>query len=257
MSCSSFELGFHVKNRQKHKKKEKKQENLEEEMFFKKHNLNTNSMDSDWGKKKRTQQNSQKNSKHIIRIERGVKKNMQIGLGFGFQGSRITTSANRSILFNILINRLYVNFNDLTCADLSCGSGIVGFEMLSSGAKKCFFLDCDKWKLKNILSANEKLNLNIETIYCFLPNVNGLPVDIDIIFFDPPYENDFCKATINEVFNKKILNKDGIMIVETKEELQSDDNKTFDVFHVKYLKNGAKFYFLANKNSKWSINKTE
>lgn len=247
MSYSSFELGFcNPENNRKCKKKEK-QEDIDE-VFSKKHDISNS---KNWNKKKRTQQNNQKNSKHTIRIERGTKKNMQIGLGFGFQGSRITTSANRSILFNILSNRLYIDFDNLICADLSCGSGIVGFEMLSSGSKKCFFLDCDKWKLKNILSANEKLNLNIETIYCFLPNTNGLPTGIDIIFFDPPYENDFCKTTINKIFNSKILNKDGVMIVETKEELQQGNNEFFEIFHIKPLKNGAKFYFLANKNSKW------
>ena len=257
MSYSSFRFGFsNSKNKRKIKKKDRvKQKNIDD-IFLKNHTYNNYNTEN-YEKIKTQQQSNQKNSKHIIRIERGTKKNMQIGLGFGFQGSRITTSANRSILFNILTNRLYIDFNGLTCADLSCGSGIVGFEMLSLGAKKCFFLDCDKWKLKNIASANEKLNLNIETIYCFLPNINGLPSGIDVIFFDPPYENNFCKATINDVFNRKILNNDGIMIIETKEELQTNDNEPFIIFHTKLLKNGAKFYFLANKNSKWTNNEIE
>ncbi len=180
-----------------------------------------------------------------IRIERGEKKKVVIGEGFCYQGSRITTSANRCILFNILLNRFYINILNKTCADLCCGSGIVGFEFLSLGAKKCVFVDNDKNKIRNIIQANNKLKYNIDTIYGFLPNIYQLKEQFDLIFFDPPYNNNFCKQTIANIYNNHLLNKNGILIIETLNEI--DDLYGFTLLHKKELKNKANFIFLTIK----------
>lgn len=180
-----------------------------------------------------------------IRIERGEKKNIAISEGFCYKGSRITTSANRCILFNILLNKFYINFLNKTCADLCCGSGIVGFEFLSLGAKKCVFVDNDKNKIRNIITVNNKLNYKIDTIYGFLPNVYQLKEPFDLIFFDPPYDNNFCEQTIKNVYDNKILNKNGILIIETLKEIK--ELYGFTLLHKKELKNKANFIFLTIK----------
>jgi len=178
-----------------------------------------------------------------IRIEHGNYKGIKISDGFFGEGSRITTSANRCVLFNVLRNKLYIDFNNLTCADFCCGSGIVGFEMLSLGCKKCIFADCDKTKLKNIDQSIKKTNFNATTIYTYLPSIL-LNEKFDIIFFDPPYINNFCQQTIDMIFEKQLLNKNGILIVETKQDI---DAKNYNILDIKTLKNKAKFYFLSSK----------
>ena len=181
-----------------------------------------------------------------IRIERGCKKGVSIGKGFSALGSRITTSANRCVLFNILLNRFYVNFLNKKCLDLCCGSGIVGFEMLSLNASSCVFIDCDISKLKNIVIGNEKLTFDIQTIRSFLPNLSQNIGEFDIIFFDPPYQNDFCDKTIKFISINNILSKNGIFIIETMKDI---DISCFKLLYKKDLKNGAKFYFLCNHNN--------
>ena len=178
---------------------------------------------------------------NLVRIERGLKKCVSIGSGFSYEGSRITTSANRAILFNVLLNRFYIDFNQVSCADFCCGSGIVGFEMLSLGAKECLFIDSDRKKLANISSAISKLRFNAKAICCYLPNIGVLNKQFDIIFFDPPYDNNFCDETIKEIFDKNLITDDGYLIVETKQDINTYFFKTE---HIKYLKNGAKFVFL-------------
>ena len=178
---------------------------------------------------------------NLVRIERGLKKGASIGSGFSYRGSRITTSANRAILFNVLLNRFYIDFNKITCADLCCGSGIIGFEMLSLGAKECCFIDSDRKKLANISLIINRFNFNAETICCYLPNICLLNNQFDIIFFDPPYDNDFCNTTIERVFDDNLITTGGYFVIETKHDINPFK---FRIEHIKCLKNGAKFVFL-------------
>lgn len=178
---------------------------------------------------------------NLVRIERGLKKGVSIGNGFSYEGSRITTSANRAVLFNVLLNRFYIDFSKVSCADFCCGSGIVGFEMLSLGAMECLFIDSDRKKLANVSLAINKLNFNANAVCCYLPNIGMLNKQFDIIFFDPPYDNNFCNETIKEIFDKNLITNNGYLIVETKQDINTYNFKTE---HIKYLKNGAKFVFL-------------
>ena len=118
---------------------------------------------------------------NLVRIERGLKKGVSIGNGFSCKGSRITTSANRAVLFNVLLNRFYIDFSQVSCADFCCGSGIVGFEMLSLGAMECLFIDSDRKKLANVSLAINKLNFNADAVCCYLPNIGMLNKQFDII----------------------------------------------------------------------------
>lgn len=178
--------------------------------------------------------------KFSIRIERGNLKNCEISSGFFDVGARITTSLNRGILFNILTNKFYIDFEDLVIADFCAGSGIVGFEMLSLGAKKCYFVENDVKKCKNINLAIEKKQFQCEVLQCFLPKIPTFEEKIDIIFFDPPYENNFCDKTLENLYQQDILTENGMIILESTKKPESE----FKIIHQKELKNGATFWFL-------------
>ena len=182
-----------------------------------------------------------------IRIEHGSLKGFKICDGFSSKGSRITTSCNRCVLFNILKNKFYIDFSGLNVADFCCGSGIVGFEMLSLGCNSCTFVDFDKKKLKNIYNAIQRANFQAKCIHACLPSIFIDNYEFDIIFFDPPYENDFCENTIDAIYEQKILSKDGLLIIETLNDLEINRLSKFKILNVKILKNNAKFYFLKNK----------
>ena len=182
-----------------------------------------------------------------VRIEHGRLKNIKISDGFKAEGSRITTSANRCVLFNILQNKFYVDFTGKTCLDLCCGSGVVGFELLSLGCKECTFIDCDKQKLASINQSLIKTGLTGQTYQCFLPKLPDFNKQFDIIFFDPPYENDFLESTLEQIIKQNLLNKNGILIVETTQNIDNFCTKTFNILQIRELKNKAKFYFLTTK----------
>ena len=200
---------------------------------------------------------------NVIRIERGFYKGLAVGNGFRGEGSRITTSLNRGVLFNILINRFHLNLQNLSCADFCCGSGIVGFELMSLGCRSCTFVDCDRKKLNNIEAFVDKQNsqdlrklqnggkqsiegitrFDVKCVYAFLPSFITNDT-FDLIFFDPPYKNNFCQKTLDMIVDKNLLADEGMLILETQEDY---DYSAFEIGYSKDLKNGAKFMFLCKK----------
>ena len=51
-------------------------------------------------------------------------------------GIRPTQDAIKETIFNILNN--YIGFEDIECADICAGAGMLGIEALSRGAKKVY-----------------------------------------------------------------------------------------------------------------------
>lgn len=106
---------------------------------------------------------------------------------------RPTKSQVRETLFNWLQN----NIKNSVCLDLFSGSGALGFEAVSRGAKKVIMVDND---LEVINCLKEQKNIfqasNINIIHSdaeeFLADFQE---EIDIIFIDPP----FSQNSINNI----------------------------------------------------------
>ena len=84
---------------------------------------------------------------------------------------------------------------------------------------------------------------NAKCIYAFLPSLSE-NATFDLIFFDPPYKNNFCQKTLDAIAVKGLLNDGGMLILETQEDY---NYSAFEVIYSKDLKNGAKFVFLRKK----------
>lgn len=132
------------------------------------------------------------------------------------KSTRPTTDRIKESLFNILSGYLY-NCNFL---DLFSGSGAIGIEALSRGAKSAVFVDnsneCREVILKNL--GHTKLSENAEVIKGDVVSaVNNLGMQnrkFDIIFIDPPYEGGFEKPVLNAIINAGVLAKDGFIVLE-------------------------------------------
>lgn len=146
--------------------------------------------------------------------------------------TRPTLDRVKEPLFNI------INFEleDATVLDLFAGSGALGLEALSRGAKKVFFCEKNREAAlvveKNIIKTkfNDKavlLKTDFEKAILQLQNSNE---KIDIVFIDPPYKTDFVKKSLNLLLNSNILCDDFIIIVETDEpDRILDDIKNVDI----------------------------
>ena len=128
---------------------------------------------------------------------------------------RPTTDMAKESLFNILNNLYY--FDAISVIDLFAGTGNISYEFASRGTKEIYAVDAHYACIKYINTIAAQLKLSINTyktdVYKFLEKTS---LQTDVIFADPPYHfNDaqFLKI-IDTVFERKLLNEDGILIVE-------------------------------------------
>lgn len=129
---------------------------------------------------------------------------------------RPTSDRLRETLFNVIAPHI----EDARFLDLCAGSGAVGIEALSRGASHATFVDRSRRSCKLIESNLELCRVPDEehVIYCseaheFLRQTGSGPWDI--IFFDPPYKDDYLK-TLNFIGTNtaKLLAGEGLLIAE-------------------------------------------
>ena len=129
---------------------------------------------------------------------------------------RPTSDRLRETLFNVIAPRI----EDARFLDLCAGSGAVGIEALSRGARYATFVDRSRRSCKLIEANIELCRVPEEQheIYSaeageFLRQTRAEPWDI--IFFDPPYKEDYLKILESLGSNtSKLLTDDGLLVVE-------------------------------------------
>lgn len=128
---------------------------------------------------------------------------------------RPTTDFAKESLFNILNN--HYHFNGLKVLDLFSGTGNIAYEFASRGADRIICIDAHIECIKFINKTTKEFEMPIETIKSdvekFLSTAVG---SYDIIFADPPYDFSIEALEVipQHVFARKLLNKDGCLIIE-------------------------------------------
>lgn len=149
-----------------------------------------------------------------MRVISGFLKNRRL-LSAHQLNIRPATDRVKETIFNVLQTRF--DMNGAIILDLFAGTGSLGIEAISRGAEKAIFVD-NSFKTCQIIKQNIK-NLSIQR-QCEVINtdafkfINQCQEKFDLIFADPPYT---YENTINiplEIFSKKLLNKEGILIIE-------------------------------------------
>lgn len=139
-----------------------------------------------------------------------------------FEGQDIRPTSDRAkeSIFNIINAKI----EGSSFLDLFCGTGSMGIEALSRGAKNVVFVDAD---YKSVKLTNENLKSvkqDITALKCSAENyLLSCSQKFDIIFLDPPYAYDKVDSLINLIVKNNLLNKDGIIIYEHKSDRQSQN----------------------------------
>ncbi len=139
--------------------------------------------------------------------------------------TRPTTDRVKETLFNMINNDLEgTNF-----LDLFAGSGAIGIEALSRGAKKCTFVENNP-KATNCIKDNlefTKLSTQAKVLKKdVLSSIGDLGINnevFDIIFMDPPYNKGLEREALKEIIKAGIINKDSLIIVEAEVKDNLDD----------------------------------
>ena len=160
-----------------------------------------------------------------MRITAGRFKNKQIKT-IDSDLIRPTLSKIRESIFNVLQNEVF----NASFLDLFAGSGIVGIEAASRGAKEVIFIEKNP---KHYKLLKENLNGLAFENKTFLADTTAI-IEIfdknrfDIIFSDPPYKTDLNKKILEIISKKQLLKENGYLILEcNKEENFSEQIDTY------------------------------
>lgn len=127
---------------------------------------------------------------------------------------RPTTDYAKSALFNILNNR--IDFEEVKVLDLFAGIGGVSMEFISRGAKHVTSVDLNFKCCTFIKETAVKFEVkNISVIKAdVFKFIKSCDTKFDIIFADAPFELNETDTIPDLVFQKELLNENGILIVE-------------------------------------------
>ena len=146
--------------------------------------------------------------------------------------TRPTLDRVKESLFNIIQQRI----DESVVLDLFAGSGAIGIEFLSRGCRTAYL--CDKasnavnminQNLQRTRLSENAVVMNKDYKKC-LQDFSNNNITFDIIFIDPPYKDDIAVSAVEMILSLKLLNEDGIIIIETDEKDREIQNlKKLDI----------------------------
>lgn len=132
--------------------------------------------------------------------------------------TRPTLDRVKESLFNIIQNEI----PDSIFLDLFSGSGAIGLEAASRGAKRVILCDKSKDAIKiinrNIEKTHLKEKVELYNLDYEILLKTKIREQVDVIYIDPPYESNFATKAVEIILENKLANDKSTIIIETDEE---------------------------------------
>ncbi len=134
------------------------------------------------------------------------------------------------IVKQAIFNRLTDEIVGAQVLDLFCGTGALGIEALSRGAKEVVFADKDKRSLMLTTANLKSLNIHAKTINADFEIATKYlkGQKFDIILLDPPYKSGLYEKALAKIIEYDLLNNDGVVVCEQDKNTEID----FSPFYV-------------------------
>lgn len=150
-----------------------------------------------------------------MRVITGTAKGLQLKAPAGFE-TRPTADRVKESIFNILGNIVY----EADVLDLFAGTGNLGIEALSRGAKHATFIDHNTKSIQTI-----RENLHYTKLFQSarvlqsdadkaLSQLIRAGIRFDMIFCDPPYNKGFVSSMVKCFMEYPVLASGGILVLE-------------------------------------------
>lgn len=150
-----------------------------------------------------------------MRVIAGSKKSLKLKTIEGLN-VRPTTDRTKETLFNIIQPYLC----DATFLDLFSGSGAIGIEALSRGAKEAVFVEQNKEALSCIkenlctTKLEQQARILAFDVFYALRILEAEKQPFDLIFMDPPYQMQLEEQVLKQIANSHLIGANTWIIVE-------------------------------------------
>jgi len=159
--------------------------------------------------------------------------------------TRPTLDRVKESIFNIMQSEIYGS----TFLDLFSGSGAIGLEAISRGAKKAILCDKSKEAINIIKKNIEKTHTEGQVELCntdFEECLKKISDQIDIIYIDPPYQTDYIQKALQIMQNSEFITEETKIILETDDEkrvleqikdlkFEITDKRKYGIAHIIFL----------------------
>jgi 16S rRNA (guanine966-N2)-methyltransferase len=140
-----------------------------------------------------------------------------------FRDLRPTSDKNREMMFSILnsakfLKEISFKIDGARVLDLCCGSGALSFEALSRGADFAVLIDSNPNHMEIAKKNTKNLQLASRTEFLLTNLKSNLKINnkkFDLIFFDPPYDEDYF-LMIKNLLEAGFISNNVLLIVEFK-----------------------------------------
>jgi 16S rRNA (guanine966-N2)-methyltransferase len=132
------------------------------------------------------------------------------------QAIRPTSDRVKESIFNILGKEV----EGKVVLDLFAGTGNLGIEALSRGAKKALFVEKGRQALKLIqknlsqCGMKERSEILSKDVNRSIGILNQRGESFDLILMDPPYEKGLIQKTLIKLHSTRIYHEDSILVIE-------------------------------------------
>ncbi|MDO5331873.1 MAG: 16S rRNA (guanine(966)-N(2))-methyltransferase RsmD [Bacillota bacterium] len=127
---------------------------------------------------------------------------------------RPTSDKVKEAMFDMLYP--YIQ-NDFVCMDVFAGTGNLGLEAISRGAKLCYFSDSSRDSLALVKENIKYCNVEDNAVLLagdFKSNIKRVHDKVDIFFIDPPYAQRLIPEALKAIEAADNLAEDGIIVCE-------------------------------------------
>lgn len=134
------------------------------------------------------------------------------------EGLRPTPDRVRETVFNWINHLIDGGWTNINCLDAFAGTGVLGFEAASRGARRVVMVDNHASALRQLAATQDKLHAEqIEIVrgdvLTVLQDMQRREAQFDLIFLDPPYHHEWLEHVVP--LCRPLLRRDGLLYSES------------------------------------------
>lgn len=147
----------------------------------------------------------------MMRVITGSARGRKLETLYGEDVTRPTTESVKEAMFSMI----QFEIEDKRAIDLFAGSGQLGIEALSRGARNCTFIENNREALKIVENNVKRCGFKDKSNVVFAEATSYLlrKDNFDLAFLDPPYDKGLTKKCLPMII--KLMTDDGIILCET------------------------------------------